>query len=103
MDPSVRRTPATFTWQGKEVRFFGYDRPFDSSRVIYLLDVLVLTLRFGGQGLAKTARATSIKKSGHPDVYKRAFASKSVYACLCFFVNREQWVYYIQKTRIWMS
>ncbi|CAG8756279.1 17528_t:CDS:2, partial [Acaulospora colombiana] len=29
---------------------------------------------FGGQGLAKTARATSIKKSGHPDVHKRAFA-----------------------------
>jgi hypothetical protein len=55
---------------------FTYEKPFDSSMVIYLLDILVLTLRFGGQGLAKIARATLIKKAGQADVYKRAFASE---------------------------
>jgi hypothetical protein len=55
---------------------FTYEKPFDSSMVIYLLDILVLTLRFGGQGLAKIARATLMKKAGQAEVYKRAFASE---------------------------
>lgn len=75
MDPSVRRVPATFSSHGKETKMLAYEKPFDSSLVIYLLDILVLTLRFGGQGLAKIARATLVKKSGQPEVYKRAFAS----------------------------
>jgi hypothetical protein len=76
MDPTVRRVPATFSWQGRETKLFEYTKPFDSSRVIYLLDTLASTLRFGGQGLAKTARSIVMKKSGLPDVYKRAFASE---------------------------
>ncbi|KAG9047301.1 hypothetical protein FS842_000675 [Serendipita sp. 407] len=74
MDPTVRRTPATVSWQGRDTKIYNYDKPFDSSRVVYLLDTLTATLRFGGQGIAKVARGSPIKKSGHPEVYKRAFA-----------------------------
>ncbi|KAG8796457.1 hypothetical protein FRC17_007997, partial [Serendipita sp. 399] len=74
MDPTVRRTPATYSWQGRDTKLYNYEKPFDSSRVVYLLDTLTATLRFGGQGIAKVARGTPVKKSGHPEVYKRAFA-----------------------------
>jgi len=76
MDPTVRRVPATFSSHGRETRMFEYAKPFDSSMVIYLLDILVLTLRFGGQGLTKVARATPIKKASQAEIYKRAFASE---------------------------
>lgn len=74
MDPTVKRTPTTITLEGREVKQFNYEKPFDSSRVVYLLDTLVSTLKFGGQGLTKVARSTSMKKAGFVDVYKRAFA-----------------------------
>jgi hypothetical protein len=76
MDPTIRRIPGTFSWKGQELRIFSYDKPFDTSRVAYLLDSLAATVRFGGQGLAKVSRTTPIKKGIYPDVYKRAFSSK---------------------------
>jgi hypothetical protein len=80
---------------------FAYEKPFDSSMVIYLLDILVLTLRFGGQGLAKITRATLVKKAGQTDVYKRAFAS----GCFLLYQIRAylpQWAFYTARTHIWM-
>lgn len=76
MDPGIRRIPGTFTGKGTETRLFTYEKSFDTSRVVYLLDSLSVTVRFGGQGLAKVSRTTPIKKGGHPDVYKRAFSSE---------------------------
>lgn len=77
LDPATRRIPAVFSWKGKDTRVFAYERPFDTSRTSYLLEILLATVRFGGQGLSKMAKSTQIKKSGHPDLYSRAVNGKA--------------------------
>lgn len=45
------------------VEGFVYERPFDHERVNYTLATVLAVARFGGQGFAKTARGTMVRKS----------------------------------------
>jgi len=71
LDPSVRRTPASFQVNNRDIPGYYYDRPFDQRYNKHLLDLLLAVVRFGGQGLAKTARNTSVTRSHHPGLPER--------------------------------
>ncbi|KAG5643542.1 hypothetical protein DXG03_000683 [Asterophora parasitica] len=66
LTPSVRRTPSVVKVHGRELQIFLYERPFDQRYTNHLLDLLMSIIRFGGQGFAKTARSTQIRRSHHP-------------------------------------
>jgi hypothetical protein len=59
----------------KELQGFLYERPFDQRYVNHLLEVLLSVARFGGQGFAKIARATAIRRSHHAVLIQRAESS----------------------------
>lgn len=71
LDPSIRRVPSTTKVRGKELQGFAYGRPFDQRYTQHLLEMLLSVIRFGGQGFAKTARNTSIKRSQHSGLVQR--------------------------------
>ncbi|KAJ7204429.1 Dopey, N-terminal-domain-containing protein [Mycena pura] len=71
LDPGIRRIPNTTKVKGKELQGFVYERPFDQRYINYLLDILLSIIRFGGQGFAKTARSTSIKRTHHTGLVQR--------------------------------
>lgn len=73
LDPSVRRLSTVFMINEREIPGFLYERPFDQRYSKHLLDLLLAVVRFGGQGLAKTAKNTSVKKSHHPGLAERVF------------------------------
>jgi hypothetical protein len=76
MDPSIRRVPAAIKLKGRELQLFHYERPFDQRYISHLLDVLLSVVRFGGQGFAKTAHNTPIKRSYQSDLVQKVEASK---------------------------
>ncbi|KAJ7269339.1 Dopey, N-terminal-domain-containing protein [Mycena haematopus] len=71
LDPSIRRIPNTAKVTGRELHGFIYERPFDQRYTNHLLEMLLSIIRFGGQGFAKTARSTSIKRSYHTGLIQR--------------------------------
>ncbi|KAJ7103154.1 Dopey, N-terminal-domain-containing protein, partial [Mycena belliarum] len=71
LDPSIRRIPNTIKLKGKELQAYHYERPFDQRYTNHLLEILLSIIRFGGQGFAKTARITSIKRSHHAGLIQR--------------------------------
>ncbi|KAF7302659.1 Dopey-N domain-containing protein [Mycena chlorophos] len=71
LDSGIRRQPTVVKVKGKELQGFVYERPFDQRYVNHLLDMLLSIIRFGGQGFAKTARGTSIKRSHHAGLVHR--------------------------------
>ncbi|KAJ7116821.1 Dopey, N-terminal-domain-containing protein [Mycena crocata] len=71
LGPSIRRIPNTAKVRGKELQGFLYERPFDQRYTNHLLEMLLSIIRFGGQGFAKTARSTSIKRSHHTGLIQR--------------------------------
>jgi hypothetical protein len=71
MDPSIRRTPTTAKVRGKELQGFLYERPFDQRYTNHLLEMLQSVTRFGGQGFAKTAHSTPIRRSQHAGLIQR--------------------------------
>ncbi|KAJ7687383.1 Dopey, N-terminal-domain-containing protein [Mycena rosella] len=71
LDPSIRRIPNTAKVRSKELQGFLYERPFDQHYTNHLLEMLLSIIRFGGQGFAKTARSTSIKRSHHVGLIQR--------------------------------
>lgn len=71
MDPSVRRTPTITKVRGKELQCYVYERPFDQRYINHLLEMLLSIIRFGGQGFAKTARTTPIRRSHHAGLIQR--------------------------------
>lgn len=76
LDPSIRRIPHTAKVKGKELQGFLYERPFDQRYTNHLLEMLLSIIRFGGQGFAKTARSTSIKRSHHTGLIQRVESGK---------------------------
>ncbi|KAJ7665387.1 Dopey, N-terminal-domain-containing protein [Mycena polygramma] len=74
LDPSIRRIPNTAKVRGKELQGFLYERPFDQRYTNHLMEMLLSIIRFGGQGFAKTARITSIKRSHHSGLIQRVEA-----------------------------
>ncbi|KAG6817586.1 hypothetical protein H0H87_006963 [Tephrocybe sp. NHM501043] len=71
LDPSVRRIPSAVKVHGRELQVFFYERPFDQRYTNHLLDLLLSIIRFGGQGFAKTARSTPIRRSHHTGLVQR--------------------------------
>lgn len=71
LDPSIRRSLTTAKIQGKELTGFLYERPFDQRYIYHLLETLLSIVRFGGQGFAKTARSTPIRRTHHSDLRQR--------------------------------
>ncbi|KAJ8582095.1 hypothetical protein M405DRAFT_582865 [Rhizopogon salebrosus TDB-379] len=63
LDPSIRRTSSASSVSGKEIRGYVYERPFDQRYVAHLLEILLSVVQFGGQGFAKSARSTFLKRS----------------------------------------
>jgi hypothetical protein len=74
LDPSILRTPTAAKLHGKELHGFLYERPFDHRYIHHLLDTLLSVIRFGGQGFAKTAQSTAIKRTHHPGLRQRVEA-----------------------------
>ncbi|KAJ7610904.1 Dopey, N-terminal-domain-containing protein [Roridomyces roridus] len=71
LDPTIHRIPNTTKVRGKELQGFLYERSFDQRYINHLLEMLLAIIRFGGQGFAKTARSTSIKRSHHEGLIQR--------------------------------
>ena len=71
LDPSVRWVPTTIQVRGKDLQGFLYERPFDQRYLNHLLEVLLSIIRFGGQGFAKAARSTPVRRSPHNGLVKR--------------------------------
>lgn len=84
LSPSIRKCAAVTRKQGKELSGFCYERPFDQRYISHVLDILLSLVRFGGQGLAKTAKATTLERSFHAGLIERARASKMIpYKLMC--------------------
>ena len=71
LDPSIQRAPSTARVNGKELQIFVYERQFDQRYISHLLDLLLTITRFGGQGFAKTAGSTPIRRSYHAGLVER--------------------------------
>ncbi|KIM47693.1 hypothetical protein M413DRAFT_439360 [Hebeloma cylindrosporum] len=78
LDPSILRIPTTFKVRGREIPGFLYERPFDQNIVNHLLETLLSMVTFGGQGFAKAARTSSIKRSHHSGLIQRVANSNLV-------------------------
>ncbi|KAJ3572176.1 hypothetical protein NP233_g3254 [Leucocoprinus birnbaumii] len=76
LDPAILRIPAQVKVHGKEIQGFTYEKPFNQRYIHYLLEVLLSVVRFGGQGFAKTARSSYIRRSHYGGLVSRADASK---------------------------
>ena len=76
LDPSILRTSTTAKVHGKELPGFLYERPFDQRYIQHLLETLLSIVRFGGQGFAKTARTTAIRRTYHAGLRQRVDAGK---------------------------
>ncbi|KAL0951843.1 hypothetical protein HGRIS_008504 [Hohenbuehelia grisea] len=71
LDPNIRRVPTLHKVRGKEIQGFQYERAFDERYIGHILEVLLSVVRFGGQGITKTARLTPVQRSHNPDLVKR--------------------------------
>ena len=71
LDPAIRRLPTTAKIHGKELSGFLYERSFDQRYIHHLLETLLSVVRFGGQGFAKTARSTAVRRTLHGGLLER--------------------------------
>jgi hypothetical protein len=78
LNPSILRIPTTFKVREKELPGFLYERPFDQSIVNHLLETLLSVVTFGGQGFAKAARTSSMKRSHHSALAQRVSNSMCI-------------------------
>ncbi|KAG9033005.1 hypothetical protein FRB95_000667 [Tulasnella sp. JGI-2019a] len=74
-DPTIRRVAQTSEFNGRDVRGFLYERPFDVHRFHHLLQTLLSVARFGGQGFTRMIRTTPLRKSAQPGLLTRAEAA----------------------------
>ncbi|CAE7181510.1 unnamed protein product [Rhizoctonia solani] len=72
LDPSIKRSSATFTFNGRDTRGFTYERPMDQRKLIYILESLLSVIRYGGQGFGRVARTTPIQRTLYPGLMARA-------------------------------
>jgi hypothetical protein len=63
LDPAIRRIPATEMYQGREVRGYVYEKPFDQNQIYHILESLLSVIRFGGAGFSKVATGTVLSNS----------------------------------------
>ena len=78
--------PSTVNVHGKELQGFLYECPFDQRFTNHILEILLSVARFGGQGFAKTAGTTAIKKTHHAGLLQRVEAGTYYVLALLFFL-----------------
>lgn len=71
LDPSIRRVISVRQLHGKDIQGFTYLRAFDLRYIHHILDLLLVVVRFGGQGFARMSQNTLISKSCHPTLVSR--------------------------------
>ncbi|KAG8710253.1 hypothetical protein FRC11_004702, partial [Ceratobasidium sp. 423] len=76
LDPSIKRSSATFTFNGRDTRGFTYERPMDQRKLAYILESLLSVIRYGGQGFGRVARTTPIQRTLYPGLMARAEAAQ---------------------------
>lgn len=76
LDPAIRRSRSVTKLNGRELQDFSYEGPLDQRLMNHLLDILLSVVRFG-QGVAKVARSTQIRRSPHPGLVERAEAGEN--------------------------
>ncbi|KAF9225321.1 hypothetical protein BS17DRAFT_872565 [Gyrodon lividus] len=75
IDPTIRRKPSLVKIRGKEIRGYVYEQKFDQRYVHHLLEILHSIVQFGGQGFAKTARSTPVRRIQHQPLLQRLEAA----------------------------
>ncbi|KIJ53578.1 hypothetical protein M422DRAFT_73885 [Sphaerobolus stellatus SS14] len=78
LDPSIRRTSQSSTYDGHEVTGLFYQRPFDQHRMDHLLQALLSFIKIGGQGFSRIARNTQYRKSVYPGFIERIDSARLV-------------------------
>lgn len=78
LDPSIRWSQVTTPVHHRELLGFVYERPFDQRHLNHLLETLLAIIRFGGQGFAKTARSTHVRKTLHSGLLERLDSCTSI-------------------------
>ncbi|KDN49150.1 hypothetical protein RSAG8_02503, partial [Rhizoctonia solani AG-8 WAC10335] len=76
LDPSIKRSSTTFTFNGRDTRGFTYERPMDQRKLTYILESLLSVIRYGGQGFGRVARTTPIQRTLYPGLMARAEAAQ---------------------------
>ncbi|CAE6478176.1 unnamed protein product [Rhizoctonia solani] len=76
LDPAIKRSSATFTFNGRDTRGFTYERPMDQRKLAYILESLLSVIRYGGQGFGRVARTTPIQRTLYPGLMTRAEAAQ---------------------------
>lgn len=79
LDPAVKRSSATFTFNGRDTRGYTYERPIDQHKFIYILEALLSVVRYGGQGFGRVARTTLVQRTLYPGLMARAEAAQVVH------------------------
>lgn len=75
LDPSIIRTPHAFKVQKRDLSGYLYERPFDQRLINHLLEVLLSVVTFAGQGFAKAAATSAVKRSHHAPLVQRVEAA----------------------------
>ncbi|KAG8729545.1 hypothetical protein FRC12_020895, partial [Ceratobasidium sp. 428] len=75
LDPAIRRTSATFTFNGRDTRGYTYERPIDQRKFLYILETLLSVVRYGGQGFGRVARTTIVQRTLYPGLMARSEAA----------------------------
>ena len=78
LDPATVRSPTVFKVRGRELPGFLYERPYDQRIASHLLETLLSIVNFGGQGFAKAARTSAIKRSQHSGLIQRVANSEHI-------------------------
>ena len=66
LSPTIIRRPVVRSIMTKEINVLEYQRPFDQHRVIYLLDILLTVVHFGGHNFSRVAAVKHISHSFSP-------------------------------------
>lgn len=66
LDPIILRRPVVRSMMGHEINVLEYERPFDQHRVIYLLEVLLNVVHFGGHNFSRVIATTQVAHSYSP-------------------------------------
>ncbi|QRW09045.1 hypothetical protein RhiLY_08044 [Ceratobasidium sp. AG-Ba] len=76
LDPAIKRSSTTFTFNGRDTRGYVYERPTDQRKFIYILETLLSVVRYGGQGFGRVARTTIVQRTLYPGLMARAEAAQ---------------------------
>ena len=83
-ETSIRRSPVSAQYNGREIRSFVYDRPMDQHYIIHLMAVLLSVIKFGGASFTKVARSTQMSRCTHSGLQERV--RDCMYTVVCMWL-----------------